>query len=111
MYCKIQLVMCTDDGREETVTDIITLPKDCQRIEHLGLTLAETEQLLTTIQQPLLEPQVDTFLASRSHGTTCGTALNIKGDHPRTFRTLFSTFKLSSLRPDGSATGPGAGRR
>jgi hypothetical protein len=98
MHCKIQLVMCTDDGREETVTDGITLTKDCQRIEHLGLTLAEAKQLLTTIQQQRLEQQVDTLLASRSHCTACGTALKVKGDHTRTFRTLFGTFKLSSLR-------------
>jgi hypothetical protein len=52
MYCKIQLVMCTDDGREETVTDVLTLTKDSQRIEHLGLTLAEAKQLLTIIQHP-----------------------------------------------------------
>ena len=32
MRCKIQLVMCTDDGHEETVTDVVTLKKDCQRI-------------------------------------------------------------------------------
>ena len=65
MYCKIQLVMCTDDGREETVTDVLTLTKDSQRIEHLGLTLAEAKQFLTTIQHSVLTHQVDTFLASR----------------------------------------------
>jgi recombinational DNA repair protein RecR len=28
--------MCSDDGREETVTDLVTLQKDSQRIEHLS---------------------------------------------------------------------------
>jgi len=41
--------MCSDDGQEEIITDIITLQKDSQRIEHLGLTLREAKQLLTTI--------------------------------------------------------------
>jgi hypothetical protein len=41
MQCKLQLVICTDDGCEETVTDLVTLKKNCKRIEHLGLTLAE----------------------------------------------------------------------
>ena len=36
MRVKLQLVMCSDDGQEETVMDIVTLKKDCQRIEHLG---------------------------------------------------------------------------
>jgi hypothetical protein len=46
MRVKPQLVLCSENGREETVTDIVSLKKDCHRIEHLGLTLAESEQLL-----------------------------------------------------------------
>jgi len=46
MRVKLQLVLCSDDGREETVTDIVSLKKDCHRIEHLGLTLADSKQLL-----------------------------------------------------------------
>src|SRR5678815_6026377 len=62
MRVKLQLVMCSDEGQEETVTDVITLNKNSQRIEHLGLTLAETKQLLSTLQRHLLQHQVDTFL-------------------------------------------------
>jgi hypothetical protein len=62
MRVKLQLVMCSDDGHETTITDIVTLQKDSQRIEHLGLTLREAKQLLNTIQQCLLQHQVDTFL-------------------------------------------------
>ena len=40
MRVKLQLVLCSEDGREETVTDIVSLNKDSHRIEHLGLTLA-----------------------------------------------------------------------
>ena len=98
MHVKLQLVMCTDDGREETVTDIVTLQKDSQRIEHLGLTLAEAKQLLTTLQQCVLQQQVDAFLASHSHCQTCGTPLQVKGSHTRSFRTLFGTFTLASPR-------------
>jgi hypothetical protein len=59
MHVKLQLVMCSDDGREETVKDVVTLQKNHQRIEHLGLTLAEAKHLLTTIQQRGLTQQVD----------------------------------------------------
>lgn len=58
MRVTLQLVVCTDDGREETVTDIVTLQKDAKRIEHLGLTLAESKKLRTIIQQRLLLQQV-----------------------------------------------------
>ena len=40
MRVKLQRVMWNDEGDEETVTDVITLNKNNQRIEHLGLTLA-----------------------------------------------------------------------
>ena len=62
MRVKLQLVMCSDEGQEETVTDVITLDKNHQRIEQLGLTLAEAKQLLSTLQRHLLQHQVDAFL-------------------------------------------------
>ena len=37
---QLQLTMYTDDSRDETGTNIATLQKDSQRIEHLGLTHA-----------------------------------------------------------------------
>jgi hypothetical protein len=55
MRVKLQLVLCSDDGREQTVTDIVSLKKDFHSIEHLGLTLAEPKQLLKLIQKKLLE--------------------------------------------------------
>jgi hypothetical protein len=98
MRVKLQLDMCSDDGREETVTDIVTLKKDTTRIEHLGLTLAEAKQLLTAIQHRVLQHQVEAFLASQSTCADCGVALQVKGSHTRSFRTLFGTFKLASPR-------------
>src|SRR5215510_3516886 len=98
MRVKLQLVLCSDDGHEETITDIVTLPKDSQHIEHLGLTLGEAKRLLTTIQQRLLQHQVDAFLDGCSTCPDCGTSLKAKGYHTRAFRTLFGTFKLSSPR-------------
>src|SRR5262245_14867412 len=98
MRVKLQLVMCSDDGHEETITDIVTLKKDSQRIEHLGLTLKEAKQLLTTTQKRLLHHQVETFLDGCSTCPDCGAPLKAKGYQSRSFRTLFGTFKLSSPR-------------
>ncbi len=75
MHVKLQLVMCNDEGQEETVTDVITLNKNSQRIEHLGLTLAEAKQLLSTLQRHLLQQQVDTFLDPCSTCPDCGALL------------------------------------
>src|SRR5262252_4991505 len=98
MRVKLQLVMCNDQGDEETVTDIITLNKNHQRIEHLGLTLAESKHLLGTLQQHLLQQQVTTFLDTCSDCPDCGTPLNLKARSRRSFRTLFGTFQFDSPR-------------
>ena len=44
MRIKLQLVLCSDDGQEEIITNIVTLKKDTQHIEHLGLTLTEAKR-------------------------------------------------------------------
>jgi len=99
MRVKLQLVICHDDGHEETVTDVITLNKNHRRIEHLGLTLAESKQLLSTLQRHLLQQQVDTFLDARSTCPDCGTPLKLKARAHRSFRTLFGTFTFYTERP------------
>jgi hypothetical protein len=98
MRIKLQLVLCSDDGREETVTDIVSLKKDSHRIEHLGLTLAEPKQLLKLIQKKLLQQQIEHYLHTHSQCPDCGATLKAKNYTNRSFRTLFGTFKLPSPR-------------
>jgi len=98
MKFKVQLVVCAEDGREETMQDLTVLDRQCQRIEHLGLTLAEAKQLLATLQQQLVAQQVSTFVASRSQCDDCGATLQSKGQQTRTFHTLFGAVTLSSPR-------------
>ena len=98
MRVKLQLVICSDEGHQEAVTDVITLDKDHRRIEHLGLTLAEAKQLLSTLQRHLLQHQIDTFLDTCSACADCGVLLKVKAHASRSFRTLFGTFKLDSPR-------------
>ena len=98
MRIKLQLIMCNDQGDAETVTDVITLDKNHQRIEHLGLSLAESKQLLSTLQRHLLQLQVTTFLDTCSDCPDCGAPLDLKARASRSFRTLFGTFQFSSPR-------------
>ena len=55
MRVNLQLVLCSDEGHAETVIEVMTLNKNSQRIEHLGLTMGEAKQLLSTLQQHLLQ--------------------------------------------------------
>src|SRR5262249_25001651 len=98
MRVKLQLVLSHDDRHKETVTDVITLNKHNQRIEHLGLSLAESKHLLGTLQRHLLQQQVTTFLDTHATCPDCGTPLQLKARGSRSFRTLFGTFKVSSPR-------------
>ena len=98
MRVKLQLVICNDKGEEETVTDVLTLTKHHQRLEHLGLTLAESKHLLSTLQQHLLQQQVNTFLDAYATCPDCGTSLKVKAHGSRSFRTLFGTFQCDSPR-------------
>ena len=98
MRVKLQLVICHDDGHEETVTDVLILNKNNQRIEHLGLSLAESKQLLSTLQRHLLQQQVTTFLDTHATCPDCGAPLKLKARGSRSFRTLFGTFKVDSPR-------------
>ena len=98
MRVKLQLVLCSDEGQEETVTDVITLNKNNDRIEHLGLTLAEAKQLLSSLQRHLLQHQVDPLLDRCSTCADCGALLKVKARASRSFCTLFGTYKLDSPR-------------
>jgi hypothetical protein len=98
MRVKLQLVLCSDEGQEETITEVMTLNKNNQRLEHLGLTLAEAKQLLSTLQQHLLQHQVDAFLDRCATWANCGALLKVKAHASRSFRTLFGTYKLYSPR-------------
>jgi hypothetical protein len=60
------------------VTDIVSLKKDCHRIEHLGLTLADSKQLLKLIQKKRLQQQIDRYLETHFQCSDCDTTLKTK---------------------------------
>jgi hypothetical protein len=72
--------------------------KPANALRHLGLTLAESKQLLKTLQQHVLERQATAFVQRRTHCQTCGKAPRTKRHHTITFRILFGTVTLTSPR-------------
>ena len=98
MKITVQLVVCDDDDHQETLTDVVVLEKACQRIEEVGLTLAEAKALLSALQQQIVERQAATFLDTCRHCQACDTPLRTKGQHTITLRTLFGTITLTSPR-------------
>src|SRR5438067_4610855 len=98
MRVKLQLGIGHDDSQEETVPDVSTLNKDNQRLEHLGLSLAESQQLLGTVQRHLLQQPVNTFLGTHATCPDCGTPRKLKAHGRRSFRPWFGTFTFQSPR-------------
>jgi hypothetical protein len=98
MRVKVQLVICADDERADTIHDIAVLEKDCHRIEQLGLTLSEAKQLLTQLQQRVVAQQASIFVTTHSTCEACGAPLQRKEETTRSLRTLFGTVRLSSPR-------------
>src|ERR671933_864201 len=85
---KVQLVMIAEDG-EETAHELVVLDKEHERIEQLGLSLAEAKLLLRELQQQVLERQIAAFLGSRVACPACRRARGIKDRKSLWFRTLF----------------------
>jgi hypothetical protein len=67
MTFKVPLMVCPEDGQAETIQEIAIVEKDCQRIEQIGLSLAEAKALLHAVQQSIVERQTSAFLATRTH--------------------------------------------
>lgn len=99
MKIKVQLIIESDNGSTEVVNQI----EEWQRDEplqplNLGLTLAESKQLLGNIQQTLVDEQIKQYQHKQSRCSDCARKLLRKGTHSLTYRTLFGTLKLNSSR-------------
>jgi hypothetical protein len=95
---KLQLVVVTDDDQQVSVDELVVFDKGSERLEQLGLTLAEAKALLLAVQRQVLDRQIAAFLASRTACQTCGRARGIKDRKTIVFRTLFGQLELASPR-------------
>ncbi len=98
MQFKLQLVAQAGHGQADDVIDIAVFDKACERVEQLGLTLAEAKELLQATQRALLEQQTTAFLRAHATCPACGKQLSNIGKHTLTYRTLFGKLKLVSPR-------------
>jgi hypothetical protein len=103
---KIQLVSVADDGSEIS-EDLVVLNKDHERLDQLGLTLAEGKQLLREAQQRIVQHQATAFLATYTACPTCGRQRGSKDHKPLWLRTLFGKLSLDSPRVRQCCRRPG----
>jgi len=97
MRLKLRLVTLAEDGQEIDVVDVATLDKGYERVEQVGLTLAESKEILRETQRHLVGRQVAAFVEARAR-CECGKRLGSKGHHTIVFRTLFGNISIESPR-------------
>jgi hypothetical protein len=84
--------------QQVSVDDLVVLDKDYERLEQLGLTLAEAKALLLAVQRQILGRQSAAFLALRTPCPTCGRRRGIKDHKAIVFRMLSGQLELASPR-------------
>jgi hypothetical protein len=98
MKIKVQVIIQSDDETVGRVSEIACFERDDLTAAALGLTLAESKHLLTTLQETLVTRQVDFYNVQQQHCPRCGAALARKGKQPLVMRTLFGKVELDSPR-------------
>ena len=97
MRIEVQMVIIADDGtRQEQL--ITTLQREAPRAETLGLTLAESKEILQQTQQVLIGHQIAAYLAHQRPCPACATPRRIKQQATAPFRTLFGRVDVANPR-------------
>src|SRR5712691_11306498 len=110
MKVRIMLQIAADDAEPgEAAEEVVSLEKRTDRLEEVGLSLAESKALLAAIQHRVVGLQTEAWMKQRRHCETCGRRLRVKGSYPITFRTLFGDIRLTSQRFDRCRCQGGAG--
>src|SRR5690348_9999399 len=85
-------------GRGWPATELLLLDKSDDRLEAIGLSLAEAKALLAGVQQRLVTAQAASYAARHRGCPVCGRQRRSKGPYPIVFRTAFGVVPLSSPR-------------
>src|ERR671910_1206433 len=96
MRFEIQLRIVGDDNNVISEDAILHLDKGADRLETIGLSLADAKAVLAGIQGGTA--QATSFLARHRCCDLCGSQLLSKGPGRTRFRTAFGTIALSSPR-------------
>src|ERR1700742_3164193 len=98
MRVQIQLKITTEDGEVIDDGEVLALEKGCDRLDAIGLSLAEAKDLLSRLQQRTVEAQAAAYVAGRRCCAHCHRPLRSKGYCRLVFRTPFGNVPLASRR-------------
>ena len=98
MRVRILLQVAPEDGAFGEAEEVATFEKGVDRLEEVGLSLAEGKTVLGGFQRRLVGLQAAAHVERRRHCETCGRRLRSKGGYPIVFRPLFGDIRLTSPR-------------
>ncbi len=98
MKFKMQILVENDDGEEILLAENIEFERGKSSLENLGLSLAESKELLRKTQQVMVQEQVREFLKQSEICPHCRRKRLSKGTHRLVYRTLFGKMELDSPR-------------
>ncbi len=91
-------VSCIDDSGAKQSRELMVLSREDVTMETLGLTLAESKQLLHTLQQYMVEQQATAYLEQHRSCPRCGSSFASNGQGRRTFNTVFGSISVPNPR-------------
>jgi hypothetical protein len=97
MKFKVQVATINEDG-EEAIRELACVEREDLTAESLGLSVADSKALLQSLQEVVVEWQMNTYLESQRHCPDCGKLRHSKGSHHIAFRTVFGTIPVESPR-------------
>ena len=93
MNFKLQLVACLTEGEEPLLEEVFTWNRTDLNSASVGLTLAESKELLQRLQQKMVGQQVIAHLQAQQP-----VGLRKKGSYPLQLKTLFGNVTVESPR-------------
>ena len=97
MHFHIHVIAVADDGTEQ-LHEIANVSRDEPTLGTLGLTLAESKQILQQLQQTIVDKQVAGYLDQQRACPDCGKPRQLKQSEPAPFRTLFGLIPVPNPR-------------
>jgi hypothetical protein len=95
---RVLLQVAPEDGAFGDAAEVATFEKGADRLEAVGLSLAEGKAVLAAVQHRIVELQAAAWVAARRRCPGYGKRLRSKGGYPVVFRSLFGDVRLASPR-------------
>jgi hypothetical protein len=100
MKVRVQVIVHSDDdtGASSVVREVLTLDRDGMAPDTFGLQLSEAKDLLTAVQDTLVEQQVNEAIVKQVSCPHCGASRRHKDTRTIVVRSLFGALRLPSPR-------------